>query len=426
MLMLLLCGCRTRLTNNTDVNATISDEDGILTGNYEARREELGSPVAEKPIFTGFSSDDDEDIDYGDTDTLDPYDPYQDDGWDEPDDVTGDDTGDTSGGSTSTGTTTKKPTTTTTKRKSTTTTTTSDKIKITLNLNDGNNTKNSLTVKKNTAYKDFLPSEALRDGYEFVEWTTDKANKKPVNLSSKATKDQTLYAHWKKKADTTGDKTDTTTDYKITWEYDSDVTVADADSLPSATKDGKYPDTLPTAHKKNYHFLGWDNGSGLITAGQDCTGDSRLVAKFDSWEKIYNDAKPDDTALAAATFAADSGLDELARGTAWADTEEASEAGPAYVIIKFEGDEFTEEAAKAAAAAKRAETVPSGEGATAPYADSIIIVVPKDAAGKKNALYYQLLIHNTMYGGLDLDKADEDTEASSTLYYVDGLEDPSL
>ena len=60
VLMMLLCGCRTRITNNTEVVGVISDDNGMLQQSYQVRRDELGIPVAEPPLFTGFGSEDED------------------------------------------------------------------------------------------------------------------------------------------------------------------------------------------------------------------------------------------------------------------------------------------------------------------------------------------------------------------------------
>ena len=52
-MVLLLSGCRTRISNNTEVASTISDEEGWLQESYQMRRDELGMPVAKKPFFNG-------------------------------------------------------------------------------------------------------------------------------------------------------------------------------------------------------------------------------------------------------------------------------------------------------------------------------------------------------------------------------------
>ena len=46
VLMMLLCGCRTRITNNTEVVGVVHDESGMLQESYQVRRDELGIPVS--------------------------------------------------------------------------------------------------------------------------------------------------------------------------------------------------------------------------------------------------------------------------------------------------------------------------------------------------------------------------------------------
>ena len=53
VMVLLLSGCRTRISNNTEVASTISDEDGWLQETYQMRRDDLDMPVAKKPFIVG-------------------------------------------------------------------------------------------------------------------------------------------------------------------------------------------------------------------------------------------------------------------------------------------------------------------------------------------------------------------------------------
>ncbi|MBR2706563.1 MAG: InlB B-repeat-containing protein [Mogibacterium sp.] len=197
MLMLVLCGCRSRLTNNTDVVATINDEDGYLTEEYEMRRYDLDSPVAQKPLFTGWGSGDDDSYDYADDGSFDNYDDTYDDGWDESDDfsdTTDDDTSDTASPTPGSSTTTTRPSLPS--RQSTTTT---GNIIVTLDPNGGSVTPTSIRVSKNSTYSG-LPV-ANRKGYDFQGWYTEKEDGKgsKVMSSTKVTKStaHTLYAHWK-------------------------------------------------------------------------------------------------------------------------------------------------------------------------------------------------------------------------------------
>ena len=146
ILMVLLCGCRTRLSNHSDVHSRITDESGYLSENYEYRRDDLGLSVAENPLINPDTGEDDEDYeeDYSDEFDYEPSetDPYEEDLTTDDDDTdTSDDEDKTT--TTTTGTTTTRPSTGTTRRSTTgirrpsTTTPTTTAIKVTLNANGG-------------------------------------------------------------------------------------------------------------------------------------------------------------------------------------------------------------------------------------------------------------------------------------------------
>ena len=59
--MLAMSGCRTRISNNSEVSNIYRDEDGIITETYQERRDELGLSTAEKPILPDFGSEEDPD-----------------------------------------------------------------------------------------------------------------------------------------------------------------------------------------------------------------------------------------------------------------------------------------------------------------------------------------------------------------------------
>ena len=215
---LLLCGCRTRISNNTEVASTITDDEGWMQELYQERRDELGIPIAKEPFFTGTNEEDIED--YDDEYDIDMERPDDDDPWDEEfaDDDEDEDSSESSSGSESTATpkrktsstTVKRKTTTTTKKKTTTTTNKATdstspetpeapKKQYTITL-DGNGVDMeiaSITVEEGGAYQG-LPTPS-RDEYSFGGWFTKKEGKGTrIEDGDKftGTADQTLYAYW--------------------------------------------------------------------------------------------------------------------------------------------------------------------------------------------------------------------------------------
>ena len=75
VLMLALCGCRTRVTNNSEVTNVMYDESGYMQEDYQMRRDELDLSTADEPIFKGLSKAGTEDAEYSgdDSETLDDY-----------------------------------------------------------------------------------------------------------------------------------------------------------------------------------------------------------------------------------------------------------------------------------------------------------------------------------------------------------------
>ena len=231
---LLLCGCRTRISNNTEVASTITDDEGWMQELYQERRDELGIPVAKKPFFTGSPDEDIEGYDgYDDYDSdMDSLDEYAADPWEDEDydDVDGNEqtssSSSTSSSSTTTpsrrtGTTTvrRRTTTTTPRRRTSTTTTTKKKPTNNTSNNSNNNTETpkkkytvsfdgdgvdmdgiTITVEEGGTYGN-LPNPPGRDGYTFVGWFTEKDGKgteikKGDSITGNS--DHTLYAYWTK------------------------------------------------------------------------------------------------------------------------------------------------------------------------------------------------------------------------------------
>ena len=399
MLMMLLCACRTRLTNNTEVSQSVTDEDGMLTAEYDMRREELGMPVAEKPIFTGWGSAED-DIDYTDGNySFDTYDPGTDTWEDPPESDPG--TSTSTDTSTGTGTTTTRPGSTTTRRPSTNTgsntSSNTKKIKITLDLNDGEGTKNTLTVKKDTPYKDFLPEEALREGYTFTKWTTDKAGKKAVDLKAKATKDQTLYAQWKK-----AEKKQ----YTISFDGNGGSDQVTVDPASTIVEEGGTYGSLATAKRAGYKFDGWytekEGGKKVDSGDKFSAGENQtLYAHWtEDWYNYFNEEqfKPAanqqeanvDVYIYNDSTSGKQALVEDSKGKNVTKPDEG-EFKPAYVIIFGNpADQATKDKAQAAYEEFR-QANPS----------VIVLIIPTDSTeGNDNQkLYYRMLLLNQLHPG---------------------------
>lgn len=301
ILMILLCGCRTRLSNNSDVHARIEDESGYLSENYEYRREDLDLSIAEKPLINPDNGEDDEE-DYDDyADDFD-YEPSDTDTYEEEDTTTEDDDSDSSDdddkSTTTSSTTTTRPSSGTTRRSSTgvrrsSTTTTTTAVKVTLNANGGECKKTSIYVRKGSTYGT-LP-EAERDGYKFLGWYTKKKDGNKVTSKTKVNTSSahTLYAHWEVQTKKT---------YKVSFDGNSggDEVTMDFDSI-TVEEDGKYGE-LPKPRRVGCKFEGWftekEEGKGTeVTKGDKFTAnkDQTLYAHWNDdhyswWDDEFKEA----------------------------------------------------------------------------------------------------------------------------------------
>lgn len=279
-LMLLSCGCRTRITNNSEVYSTVNDESGYLYDNYQMRREELGEAIAKEPLIKGNADDSEdeeaieEDLDY-DYDSED-FDTDLGDESDE-DDEDEEDT-ETTSSTTTTKPTTTKPTTVTTRPSTTTSTTTTTTVSIKVNLKPrgGSCSRTYLYVKKGDKYGT-LPTPT-KSGYVFKGWYTAKKKGTKVKATTVVTKssEHNLYAHWKEEEKET---------YTVSFDANSDGDPAEvsADTI-TVTEDGTYG-TLPTATRDKYTFEGWytkAEGGTEISKGDSFTAnkDQTLYAHW--------------------------------------------------------------------------------------------------------------------------------------------------
>lgn len=417
MMIVLLCGCRTRLTNNTEVESTIADESGMMTETYQLRRDELGIPVAEPPLFMGSGSDDEEE-----EEDWEEYDEEEEEDWedeeeeeedweDEEDEEDGDQPARTS-------TPSYRPHSTGSWNPSTPQTSYVT-AKLDLNAKDAKCSRSSVSVKKGYTYG-ALPVPTRTD-YDFEGWYTAKKGGSKVSSTTKVTTDKThtLYAHWKK----TEKKK-----YTITFDGNGEEDEVTLSSTEISVEEGGNYGDLPTAKRKKYSFSGWfteASGGTQITKKTKFTAnkDQTLYAHWehdpykwwkDEFEKSANgiDGESESSYLIDEDSEGDADkADSFLKECRIRKTEEGSE--PA-VIIKFI-KKYDEEKAEAEAEAlheKYSETA----------ADAKIIIVSTDAiyGGNEEKLLYMLTMLSDVYGsGYDLYEAEYDLyEGNSVSMYV--------
>ena len=403
--MMALSGCRTRISNNTQVEPTMYDETGYLGELYNERRDELSLSTAEKPIINLKKADAKNEGEYDDMeeDPFDDIDESEPEDWEE--DTTDEETSPT----------TTTPTTPTTPGGSTVTHTTTPTvqplIRVTLDPNGGKTTSTIMNVRKDAVYGT-LPV-ATRDGYKFKGWyTKKKKGGKKITATTKVTKSSahTLYARWEKDEKKT---------YKISFDANAgdDEYELSADSI-KVTEGGTY-ESLPTVKREGYSFEGWytaKKGGKQIKKGDKFTANEKQTLyahwKFDpylTWDNTFkeqaNSIAEDSTVYCDTDDDRKMALVNECRGVIDNDDE-----SPVYVI-EFISDFDEEEAA--AIADSRKETFP----------DSTIVVVPSDAVkGNDNQkLLYKLMLLDAMYGAIgeeEINKAMTDLDAEGDYPYV--------
>ena len=411
VLMLTLCGCRTRITNNSEVNNVMYDDGGFMQEEYDSRREELDLTTAKKPVFTGLGNpEEEEEYEYGDDgEALEDYEP---DDYEEEVDDSNPPQANTTGSNSTTGNRRIVKRTTTTI------------ITVTLNPNGGKCKTKSIAVRNGGKYG-ILPTPT-RDGYTFTGWFTKKDDDKGKKVTSStkvsATKNHTLYAHWKEgeeKKDEDKKPTEPTTPTQPT-EPEKPVEPEKPEEPPAPVKHkvtldpnggsgggtidveegGKYG-SLPDAEWEDHIFDGWyteADGGDRIKSDSTFSGtsDQTLYAHWtDDYYKLWSkDLKGAVDGLDSKTtykiedgdggdFLQDSGL---------------KKGEDDFDIWVFFGDK-----SDAQALYDDPEKNPDGKS---------VLVVPKKArsTGNKNLrLVYNLKVFDKVYAyGIDIGRAEDE------------------
>lgn len=423
LLVLLLCGCRTRVTNNTEVTNTLEDG-GLLEESYQMRRDELGIPVAETPLFTGWESGDEEYVDdeeYYDEEFYDEEfedDEYYDDEYEE-EETDNTNTSQTrrpgNGPQIRPAVRPADPVT--------------EMVRVVLDVNGKDATCSSsfVMVKKGQTYGS-LP-EPSRKGYDFKGWYTAKKDGDKVTSKTKlkSDKEHTLYAHWKKAEKKT---------YTVTFDGnggDDEVTLSSSEI--TVKEDGKYG-KMPSAKRKKYTFKGWFTEA---EGGKQVTSDTKFTANADQtlyaqWEydpytwwdgEFKASANEVDESLKALCVIDDGDESEQKFVNDCKGSSPTDDTAPAY-IIKFIKN--YEKSSEDGTIAKTAEDLYVKYKDSAPGATVIIMSDEALKGTKEQQLLYRMLLFDALYGNggdpeEDTEKADRINEASSDLLEADALVD---
>ena len=399
MLMMLLCACRVRLTNNTEVASTIEDEDGWLKDSYQMRRDQLGEPVAERPIFRGMGSDDEEDYSDLDYEPLD-YDQGTLDEWDEPEDTSsssssssggssGSGSGSSSGSGSGSGSGSSEEESTP-KEEEKPKPDPVIEIIVELDVNGGNPIDPSyIKAVTGQTYRSLPGGEALTHPDKslfFSGWFTEKEGGSLITAESTVESEEplTLYAHWGK---------------NYTFTLDTDGGLIDPKEVQKTSVKGLYP-ALPVPKKDGFHFMGWyvKDGDKEIEIKEGTTECKSNQSPKAHWEKVdvYWDnryAVASNNEAFTDTFTADDA--SIAKGKAPAEGEK-----PGFRIVKCNGEYNEANAAKAK------------DG----NYNKAVLVVPANTYDSDNSKrLYRLILLRQMYGDASTVSDDEIRQAASEL-----------
>lgn len=156
-------------------------------------------------------------------------------------------------------------------------------FRVTLNPNGGKVSKTTINVTNGKTYSG-LPTPT-RSGYTFDGWYTATTGGDKVTSNKKVDlkKNQTLYAHWKKKGETK--KT-----YTVTFNPNGGTVSQKTKKVEANGVIG----SMPTPTRKGYTFHGWStsqSGAGMLLT----TGDEMLVNKnttlYAQWKKVTTEIK---------------------------------------------------------------------------------------------------------------------------------------
>ena len=392
-----LPGCRTRITNNSEVANIQYDEDGYMSETYQMRRDELGLTTAEKPLLPNFGSgetDTNDDFSEGEEINYNPED-YQED-FTEPETNTSTNTNNNTNTSTNTNRTirpTTRPTTTPTPSGRRPSGTDSSTITITFNPGKGGTIegeKKGKTLVKSGISKGskITPPDATREGYTLTSW--EGSDGKSIAPGEKGTvnKTATYTAQWEKNKPTVIKR-------KVTFDYAG----GEVEEKEREIDDGSTYGTLPIPFYKGNHFLGWYTDDGnKVEANTKVSTDHTIHAKWDDWYSLYSKAKKNTPKEKCLIIDADDACTEFVEGcVATAVVDDTQEFD--FVVVFSDN---TEDAYRTA---------------TEQYSGKKIIALSNNALSTEDEyeyLLYQIVLFNKLHGKLEYQDAEKDMQLKAT------------
>ena len=243
--MLALSGCRTRITNNSEVSNVKYDEDGFLSETYQMRRDELGLSIAERPLLPDLGSPEEEENNEPEIDENFNVVPEEDTYVEPPtttearNNANNNTNTNTRRSSTSTRTPTDTPTTT---------------YEITFNPGEGQlegKSKGSYIVKRIPEDTEVEPPSAKREGYTLTSWKNSDGSivVKPGG-SFKVTKKDVFTAQWTKN----GGETPKPEKFTVVF------TDGQGNKWEQQVEKGKSARAPSVPPREGYEHVGWDKG----------------------------------------------------------------------------------------------------------------------------------------------------------------------
>ena len=283
--MLLLCGCRVRVTDNTNYSRTVPDEDGLLRDEYEMRRDELGLTETKESVFSRFDfsgQPEEEEEEFHDENfesEMENYDPETIEEPEGPEDTSQNQQGGNrqgtprvprrNGGGGGGG---KLPEIKT--------------VTVTLDANGGTVSGGKFTRSEGDLLGE-LPVPQM-EGYTFEGWYTEAEGGEKVTAETKVTGSGTvtLYAHWKAIPQASA---------RVTFDPNGG-SISSGDSTKTVRKGDAYG-SFPGAAYDGYELIGWftEPEGGTQVSEEDIFDSDSDMTLYAHWE--YNAYKYWDTQL---------------------------------------------------------------------------------------------------------------------------------